>query len=271
MGLSARAQHDDGQSYGRLGDHADRDRGDVVRHRGRSRRRVARRHRSRALAILARSAARPRAVGSRIGPASAMRRRGVFFTAGRRLIALDAATGHKVLAFGGTGEIEMPVRLQRRADSLRESADRRLEHPARRRARVRRAHGRARVGVRGGAASRTSLAARRGEGAPPRARASSTGRSRSPSTWTARCSTCRSPAPLRTKASAAIGRRQPLCELRRRARRAQRRAPLALSDGASRCLGLRLAGAARAARRRDRRRDGPGARAAGQERLSLRL
>jgi len=33
----------------------------------------------------------------------------VFFTAGRRLIALDAATGHKALAFGGTGEIEMPV------------------------------------------------------------------------------------------------------------------------------------------------------------------
>jgi quinoprotein glucose dehydrogenase len=33
----------------------------------------------------------------------------VFFTAGRRLIALEAATGHKALAFGGTGEIEMPV------------------------------------------------------------------------------------------------------------------------------------------------------------------
>ncbi len=33
----------------------------------------------------------------------------VFFTAGRRLIALDAATGRKVPAFGGTGEIEMPV------------------------------------------------------------------------------------------------------------------------------------------------------------------
>ena len=33
----------------------------------------------------------------------------VFFTAGRRLIALEAATGRKALAFGGTGEIEMPV------------------------------------------------------------------------------------------------------------------------------------------------------------------
>ena len=33
----------------------------------------------------------------------------VFFTAGRRLIALDAATGHKALSFGGTGEIEMSV------------------------------------------------------------------------------------------------------------------------------------------------------------------
>ena len=33
----------------------------------------------------------------------------VFFTAGRRLIALDAATGRKALSFGGTGEIEMPV------------------------------------------------------------------------------------------------------------------------------------------------------------------
>jgi quinoprotein glucose dehydrogenase len=33
----------------------------------------------------------------------------VFFTAGRRLIALDAATGHKELSFGGTGEIEMPA------------------------------------------------------------------------------------------------------------------------------------------------------------------
>jgi quinoprotein glucose dehydrogenase len=33
----------------------------------------------------------------------------VFFTSGRRLIALDAATGRKALAFGGTGEIEMPA------------------------------------------------------------------------------------------------------------------------------------------------------------------
>jgi quinoprotein glucose dehydrogenase len=33
----------------------------------------------------------------------------VFFTAGRRLLALDAATGRKVLAFGGSGEIEMPM------------------------------------------------------------------------------------------------------------------------------------------------------------------
>jgi len=33
----------------------------------------------------------------------------VFFTAGRRLIALDAADGRKALAFGGGGEIEMPA------------------------------------------------------------------------------------------------------------------------------------------------------------------
>ena len=33
----------------------------------------------------------------------------LFFTAGRRLIALDAASGRKALSFGGTGEIEMPV------------------------------------------------------------------------------------------------------------------------------------------------------------------
>jgi len=33
----------------------------------------------------------------------------VFFTAGRRLIALDSATGRKALEFGGSGEIEMPI------------------------------------------------------------------------------------------------------------------------------------------------------------------
>jgi quinoprotein glucose dehydrogenase len=33
----------------------------------------------------------------------------VFFTSGRRLIALDAATGTKALPFAGNGEIEMPV------------------------------------------------------------------------------------------------------------------------------------------------------------------
>jgi len=33
----------------------------------------------------------------------------VFFTAGRRLIALDAATGRKVAGFGASGEVEMPV------------------------------------------------------------------------------------------------------------------------------------------------------------------
>lgn len=33
----------------------------------------------------------------------------VFFASGRRLIALDAASGRRALAFGGTGEIEMPV------------------------------------------------------------------------------------------------------------------------------------------------------------------
>ena len=33
----------------------------------------------------------------------------VFFTAGRRMIALDAATGRKATAFGSNGEIEMPV------------------------------------------------------------------------------------------------------------------------------------------------------------------
>jgi quinoprotein glucose dehydrogenase len=33
----------------------------------------------------------------------------VYFTSGRRLIALDAATGNKAIAFGAAGEIEMPV------------------------------------------------------------------------------------------------------------------------------------------------------------------
>jgi quinoprotein glucose dehydrogenase len=33
----------------------------------------------------------------------------VFFTAGRRLIALEAATGRKAIAFGADGEVEMPV------------------------------------------------------------------------------------------------------------------------------------------------------------------
>ena len=64
----------------------------------------------------------------------------IFFTAGRTLVGLDAATGQKAARVRQRRRSVDAGELQRRADAVRGLARHRLERLARRRARLRRAH-----------------------------------------------------------------------------------------------------------------------------------
>ena len=121
----------------RLGADAARHRRGAVRDGRRSRRRAAR-------AIPAKK------FGASRSTQGAPSRRGLSVLAGRRggrrahfFHGRDARSsrstrrrGRKRSQFGSAGEVPMPTRLHRRADAFRGSADRRLERPARRRARL---------------------------------------------------------------------------------------------------------------------------------------
>ena len=188
-----------------------------------------------------------------------------------RLIALDAATGKPCADFGASGTVNLldghraalrRARVQRhlaghrgRRRDRRGLLDRRHAAPrcaARRRARLRRAHGRAALDVPHDSARGRGRARDLGD-RHARSRAPRTCGRRSPPTSRAAGVPARQhaePRLLRRRPR----RREPVQRLGRRARRRDRDAHLALPDRAPRSLGLRPRRAARARDARARRR-----------------
>ena len=137
----------------------------------------------------------------------------IIFTAGRRLIALNARTGERDPGFGTDGEVDIGRAVQLGAARLQERRRRRRQHAAgdhrrhRQPARVRCAHRRQAVGVQLRARSRATSVTTRGRATAGKAASAPTpGRSTSRSTSSAGCSTCRwrrrSPAPTAATARA---------------------------------------------------------------------
>ena len=175
----------------------------------------------------------------------------IIFTAGRRLIALNARTGALDAGFGTNGEVDMVVPYNSVPLDLQERRRRRRQHAAgrhrrhRQSARVRCAHGREAVGIQLGAAAGTGrsrhLGGRQLEGPPRRQRLAVLLHARR----AARAALSAAGVADRRRVRRRPEGRQPVRQLGRRRRRPDRRIQVALSDHPSRSLGRRSAGAAR--------------------------